>query len=270
MPDRDLMETTHSLVQELGPKWKKIVSALNDKGFRKDDGTPLTIDTVRKRYKRWLRESGTDPQPGQRQAPKEQPRQETTGPKPTDPRDESSEKSEHAGEAVIPVSELIDLFRGSIERRDAMLAEKVKSDSYARESEEYLRTIEARLEERLLKHLKEELLGVIQDAVDEELKNMLTPGGSFTRDLKSLIATLIDEKAKVHLVSLLGDIDISHDRPAGPGRGYKGKKVARFSATMDKDTYQRMKNLPGTFSSRLTSACLLYLSALESEREHTD
>ncbi len=271
MPENHLMERTDELVQTHGKKWKRIVSILTHEGFGREEGTPLTGDTIRKRYQRWLKNGGTLPQERDSQAPGKPvigsagaPESETTA-------KESSDKSIHTSDAVIPVSELLELFKGSLERRDQMLADKIKNDTYFHAAEERIVALEAHLEERLLKRLKEEVAEHVPDHVDEELKTMLGPGGSFQRDLKTLISTMIDEKSQRTLVSLLDGIDVSHERPPGPGRGHRGtRKTARFSATMDEETYERMKSLSGTFSSRLTAACQLYLRTLETKREHTE
>jgi hypothetical protein len=152
-----------------------------------------------------------------------------------------------------------------------MLAQKLENDTYYHEAEERIISLETRLEERLLKALKKEIGEIVTERVDEELKTMLTPGGSFHRDLRSLLSKQLEDKAQESLVGLLDSLDVSYERPPGPGRGHRGaKNTARFSATMEADVYERMKNLSGTFSSRLTAACQLYLRALEMKREHTE
>ena len=150
-----------------------------------------------------------------------------------------------------------------------MLAEKLKNDTYSGETENRIVSMEARLEEKLLNWLKEELVELVQDQVDQELKTMVSPGGGFERELKTLISKIIEEQGSDDLVSLMDGIEVSQKRPPGPGRGHKGKKTARFSATMDEETYKSMKALVGTFSGHLTAACQLYLRALDSKREHT-
>jgi hypothetical protein len=150
-----------------------------------------------------------------------------------------------------------------------MLAQKLQADDEKQYAEDRGGSMQARLEERLLKRLKEELVELVEDLVDRELRSMVTPGGSFERDLKPLVVKVIEDKGSGQFVSLLDEIDMSHEHRGGPGRGHKGEKMARFSATMNNDIYSRMKNLKGTFSSHLTAACRLYLRVLESKREHT-
>ena len=234
MPEHDLMERIGALVQEYGTTWKTLAEKLFAEGFTQDDGTPLTAEAIRKRYNRWMRQE--------------------TG---------------HSAEAMVPISELLELFKGTIERRDAMLAQKLKAEDEKEYAKDKIESVEARLEERLARRLKEELIELVEDRVDQELKNMVSSGGSFERDLKPLVLKLIEETATGQLVSLFSGIDVSHEHTGGPGRGHKGNRTARFSATMDGETYSRMKRLTGTFSSHLTAACKLYLRALESKREHT-
>ena len=150
-----------------------------------------------------------------------------------------------------------------------MLAHRLQGDNEKQDAEDRMSSVAARLEENLLGRLKEQLVELVEERVDQELKGMVTRGGSFERDLKLLVGKVIEEKASGQLVSLIEGIDVSHEHRGGPGRGHKGKRTARFSATMDGDTYSHMKDLGGTFSSHLSAACQLYLRALESKREHT-
>ena len=263
MPE-NLMERTVALVKEYGTKWTKIVTLLSEEGFKREDGSPLTVDTIRKRYKRLLK---------QREESKREPRRESRKekgaiehPEPSEAK-ESPDKIIHTTETTVPVGELLELFKGTLERRDQMLAEKLINNTYSQETENRIISMEARLEEKLLKSLKEELLELVQDQVDQELKTMVSPGGSFEREMRGLISKIIDEQDSDDLNSLLEGIEVSRKRPPGPGRGHKGGKTARFSATMDEETYERMKALTGTFSGHLTAACQLYLRALESKKK---
>src|SRR5208337_2662756 len=85
-----------------------------------------------------------------------------------------SGKTKHPAEAMVPVRELLDLFKGSLERRDAMLAQKLKADDEKQRREDRISSMEVRLEGRLLKGLKEELAELVQDLVDREVKSMVT------------------------------------------------------------------------------------------------
>ncbi len=269
MAGHDLMARINALVQEHGTKWKTLTEILRLEGFTQDDGTHLTVEAIRKRYNRWIRQSGAALQAKQRHSQKKEVHGETTDPEATSPLLESPHKTGHTSEAMVPVGELLELFKGSIERRDAMLAQKLKADDEKQYAEDRILALEARLEERLLTTLKQKLAELVSDLVDQELKSMVASGGSFGSDLKILVDKSIEEKFSTGLAGLLGEVDVSHEHRGGPGRGHKDKRTARFSATMDGETYSRMKDLGGTFSSRLTAACQLYLRALESKREHT-
>jgi hypothetical protein len=270
MTQNNLMERIDALVKEYGSKWKSIAEMLHSEGFTQRDGSPLTVDTLRKRYKRWI---GQPKATSNQEKP--QSREDTDTGTETVPEAKSQlikapRKTGHTAEAMVPVSELVDLFKESLERRDQMLAQRLKADDEKRSVQDGLSSIQKHLEEKLLKTLKEELNELAADVVDRELKMMVSPGGSFERDLKPLIVKLMDKKTSDQLVSLLDEIGTTHEHRGGPGRGHKGEKMARFSATMDTNTYTGMKNLQGTFSSHLTAACRLYLRALEAKREHTD
>ena len=269
MAKNNLLERIKVLVKEHGTRWKTLTEILHSEGFTQDDGTPLTVDTLRKRYKRWVEQSGVTPNTENRQAPEQGTIGKSTDPEATSPLVGLPHKTGHTAEAMVPVSELLELFKGTIERRDAMLAQKLQADDEKQYAEDRMASVEARLEERLIRRLKEELVELVEDLVDQELKSMVTPGGSFERDLKLMVGKVIEEKTSDQLVSLIGDIGLGHEHRGGPGRGHKGKRTARFSATMDGETYSHMKDLGGTFSSHLSAACQLYLRALESKREHT-
>ncbi|MGO9569302.1 MAG: hypothetical protein ACLP5H_17335 [Desulfomonilaceae bacterium] len=269
MAENNLMERTQALVKEHSAKWKRLTEILHSEGFTQDDGTPLTVDTLRKRYKRWVEQSGATTKTEELHSQESGARGGGAGPEMTAATAEPSDKTERSAEAMVPVSELLALFKGTLERRDAMLAQKLQADSEKQYAEVRMSTVEARLEEKLLRRLKEELVELVEDSVDQELKSMVTPGGSLERELKLLVGKVIDEKASGQLVSLIGEIGLGHEHRGGPGRSHKGKRTARFSATMDGETYSHMKDLGGTFSSHLTAACQVYLRALESKREHT-
>jgi hypothetical protein len=264
MAENNLMERTKALVEEHGTKWKMLTQILQSEGFRQDDHTPLTVDTLRKRYKRWMEESEE-----MRQTTVNDSTGKRDDPQATKPPARTPPKAAHTPEATVPVSELMELFKGTLERRDAMLAQKLQAENEKQYAEDRILAMEARLEERLTRRFKQEFIELVEDLVDRELKGMVTPGGSFERDLKLLVSKVIEEKASGQLVSLIGEIGLGHEHRGGPGRGHRGKRTERFSATMDGETYSLMKDLEGTFSSHLTAACQLYLRALESKIEHT-
>ncbi len=55
------MERIKVLVKEHGMRWRTLTEILHLEWFTQDAGTPLTVDTLRKRYKRWLEQSGVAP-----------------------------------------------------------------------------------------------------------------------------------------------------------------------------------------------------------------
>ncbi len=173
MPGHDLMERTNALVQEHGTKWKTLTEILHAEGFRQDDGTSLTVEAIRKRYNRWIRQSGATLQAEQQHSQKKEVHGEGTDPEATSPPLESPHKTRHTSEAMVPVGELLELFKGTIERRDAMLAQKLKAGDEKQYAEDRIVALEARLEERLLTTLKEQLVELVEDLVDQELKSMV-------------------------------------------------------------------------------------------------
>src|SRR5208283_2757955 len=106
-----------------------------------------------------------------------------------------------------------------------MLARKLKADDEKQYAEDRITSMEARLEEKLLKRLKEGLAELVEDLVDRELKVMVTPGGSFERDIKLLLNKAIEDRGSGQLAGLLNGIDISHQHRGGPGRGHTGKRM---------------------------------------------
>jgi hypothetical protein len=269
MPENKLMERIAALVQEHGTKWKTLTEILHAEGFTQDDGAPLAAEMVRQLYRRVTRKSETTSKMEKQQSLGKAFLGMVTDPEATSPPVASRHELGHTPEAMVPISQLLELFKGTIERRDAMLAQKLGAGDEKQCAEDRMVVLEARLEERLIRRLKEELIELVGDCVHQELRNMVTPDGRFESDLKTLVAKSIEEKFSGGLASLLDGIDVRHDHGGGPGRGHKDKRTARFSATMDEETYSRMKRLTGTFSSHLAAACKLYLRALESKREHT-
>ncbi len=269
MSEYDLMQRVEALVQEHGTKWKALTEILRGEGFTQDDGAPLSVQVVRGQYKRWRRGSeGAQKSEERRRLQKgvlgREPNAEETVALAV-----TRQASEHTAEAMVPVSKLLELFKGTIERRDAMLAQKLEAGDEKEYAEDRIATMEERIEERLVRRLKEELIKLTKEFVDQGFRSMVAPGGPFETDLKPMIVKLIKGEASGQLISLLDGIDISHEHRGGPGRGHKDARAARFSATMDVETYSRMKILGGTFSSHLTAACQLYLRAMESKRQHT-
>src|SRR5271157_4885218 len=165
MPGQKLMERTTALVQEHGTKWKTLIEILHAEGFTQDDGTSLTVEAIRKRYNRWMRQSGATRQAEQQHNRKKEVHGEAADPEATSPPLESPHKTGHTSEAMVPVGELLELFKGTIERRDAMLAQNLRATDQKQYAEDRIVALEARLEERLLTTLKEQLAELVADLV---------------------------------------------------------------------------------------------------------
>ena len=85
-------------------------------------------------------------------------------------------------------------------------------------------------------------------------------GSAFRESLKAIMTDIVEEKMSDYLASLLEGIEVK-ERIAGPGRGHKGSRVTKFSATIPSELYHEMKRIGGIFSSHLAAACELYLRA---------
>ena len=118
MAKNNLRERTQALVKEHGTKWKTLTELLRSEGFTQDDGTPLTVDTLRKRYKRWVEQSAATAKIEERHSQENGARGEGAGPEMTAAPAELSDKTERSAEAMVPVSQLLDLFKGTLERRE--------------------------------------------------------------------------------------------------------------------------------------------------------
>jgi len=101
----------------------------------------------------------------------------------------------------------------------------------------------------------------VQDRVEAELKSMLVPDGTFSKEL----SRLVDQRLKA-LFS--GSGPVAQTTQAGPGRGKRGKTHKKFSASLEESLFGRVKSLPGQFSGHLSSALEAYLSVVgENEPE---
>ena len=59
-----------------------------------------------------------------------------------------------------------------------MLAHRLQGDNEKQDAEDRMSSVAARLEENLLGRLKEQLVELVEERVDQELKGMVTRGGS--------------------------------------------------------------------------------------------
>ena len=181
-------------------------------------------------------------------------------------------------EDYISARETLSLIQESMERRDQMLLEQIKQNNTNTDYTVILE-MERRMEHQLTKMQErvEALEGRIAaldvaDSVDEALKDMIIPGGSFEKHVLGLVSKAIEQRVSGELGSLLNGIQIRREPKPGPGRGKKtDRKAARFSATIDADVYDGIKSLGGVLSQHIEAACELYLRAREgSKKPHTD
>ena len=80
---------------------------------------------------------------------------------------------------------------------------------------------------------------------------------------------IVEEQLTAQLGSLLGTIDFFPKSNTGPGQADTGRKSARLSATMRRETYDRIRALGGVLSNHFQAACELYLNALGGRKNDT-
>lgn len=239
MDKREFLERMIELVSKKGKKWSEIASTLEEEGYT-ESGKPLGSNTIRKRYARWEEKQGRPEKASLKQeiVDKEIQRAEPE-PAPVSP-EEQPEKS-----GMLSAREMFELLRESMERRDTMLSTQLQKAS----DKEYAAELESRLISRLETKIEETVearISAAREQMREELGNALS---------SSVAAGLED-----HLASLLKVIEV-RERSAGPGRGHKGSRMTKISATIPSEIYFEMKRLGGIFSSHLVAACELYLRA---------
>jgi hypothetical protein len=249
MSKPNLMERVDLLVGEHGKKWKDIISILEQEGYA-ESGQLLNTNTIRKRYDRWIKAEKKMLSPAEeakRHDEKAEPAKTQRPPLP---------KTDDKSDMMISAKEVLELLKGSMERRDSMLAEQLTKEH----DKEYDAAREQRVEERLTEKTRAMVEALVPDKVSGALEELLAEGGSFQRDIEDRLSSLIQEKLSDSLSSLLGGIEIK-EKSAGPGRGHKGSTVTKFSATIPEELYDAMKGMGGMFSSHLAAACELYLRA---------
>ena len=122
MAKPNLMERVDILVGEHGKKWKEIVSILEQEGYA-ESGQPLNTNTIRKRYDRWIKAEKKMLPPAEeakRHAEKVEP-VKTLRPPLASPDNKSN--------TMVSAKEVLELLKGSIERRDNILATQFSKGS---------------------------------------------------------------------------------------------------------------------------------------------
>jgi hypothetical protein len=251
MAKSDLMERVDILVGEHGKKWKEIVSILEQEGYA-ESGQPLNTNTIRKRYDRWIKaEKKMLPPAEEAKVYAERKLAEKKERPPVPMTNDNSDM-------MVSAKEVLELLKGSIERRDSMLAEQLTKEH----DKEYDTEREQRMEERLTEKTRALVDTLVPEKVNTALQELLEEGGSFQRDIEVMVSHLVEAKVSDGLSALLSGIEIK-ERSAGPGRGHKGSSVTKFSATIPVEIYEAMKDMGGIFSSHLAAACQLYLRACQ-------
>ena len=87
--------------------------------------------------------------------------------------------------------------------------------------------------------------------------------------MRVFVSGIVEEQLTAQLGSLLGTIDFFPKSNTGPGQADTGRKSARLSATMRRETYDRIRALGGVLSNHFQAACELYLNALGGRKNDT-
>jgi hypothetical protein len=87
--------------------------------------------------------------------------------------------------------------------------------------------------------------------------------------MRVFVSGIVEEQLTKQLGSLLGTIDFFPKSKTGPGQADTGRKSARLSATMRRETYDRIRALGGVNSKHIQAACELYLKALGGRKNDT-
>lgn len=291
-----LFSRLHELRSQQGKGWKEISRILEQEGYE-ENGKTLSDNALRKRYAKWNKSEtrGTSPVASDRESKQEpegsdfdqlQKGQVEGYGKQFEERaalPATSENSIASGITILVAlnNQLLEEMQQShriIERLEKRLEEQEDRDSTtdaeqpvtSRDLLELLREFGRSQRMRFIEEGKEydisreevrELIEEsIQDQVDAELKAMLSPEGSFSKGL----ATLVDHRLK----TLFTASELVAETPqAGPGRGRKGKTHKKFSASLEESLFNRVKSLPGQFSGHLANALSTYLSVMEKKKE---
>jgi hypothetical protein len=250
-----------------GPKWSQMARMLEEEGFV-EDGKPLTANALRKRFDKDSVLRGVLDDYRQ-----EKPQREETARSPIQrpglpvTRVKRNKIADRTTDTAVTAKEMLALLQGSMQRRDEMLLEQIRQShtisdtTIIRQIEEEVKLMEVRLNA-----IEERLEILVEDKVEENLKSMVTPGGSFERDLESLVTRVIEKKLSGESGSILSAIPLS---PGQGGARWEGEgKMARFSATMPQHLFDALKaiNTESSFSARIAAAVDLYLRAMAAQR----
>lgn len=276
----DLMGRAAELFQDFnGPKWSEIAKTLKTEGFM-EEGKPLSSNAIRKRFQKdpVLRILLEDYRQGKLQprqisalrVPKEHLEKKTVLSQSLGRMDRDN-TVDHTLDETVTAKSLLDLLQGSMQRRDEILIEQIRTSNtmgdtrILREIEEKMKLMETRISE-----LDDRLTILVEDKVEEILRTIVNPGGSFARDLEPLVVKIIEEKISGEVGTLLSAVPMTPGQ--GPGRSEGEGKMARFSATMPQHLYDQLKTIEGdaSFSSRLATAVDFYLRALAAQKGNTE
>ena len=259
------------LVREHGRSWTTIAKKMEEKEgriYRADDGKPFTANALRKKFDNYLKyhpELYREAQElGLTTDAKPQARPRTVSP-PAPPESTTAVLPE---DSTVSAREVLTLLKGSVERRDAMLAEKIRHENIPQYDPSMMTDMQDRLEAKLIESVQRTVEDVVGRRIDEALSAILSPGGAFEEHLTNRINAVIDQRLSGEVGSML---DFLSSSSAGAERGAGAEKMARFSATMPRHLYDAMKAIDddSSFSSRLAAACELFLRVREAQADNT-
>lgn len=284
----DLMGRAAEIFQEFGgPRWSEIAKELEGEGYL-EDGKPLTSNALRKRFQKnpVLRRLLEDSRQG-----KLQPKDISVLAVPKEVLENQSPQSlgrvkrditkDHTKDTTVTAKEVLALLQSSMQRRDEILIEQIRKSTTGSDMGVLLQ-IEDRMVTKMneeWKRIEDELEQVearlemlVEHRVEENLQSLVTPGGSFAKDLENIIDQILDRKLSGQAETLFSALTLAPGQPGGPGRWEGEGKMARFSATMPQRLYDRMKAIEGdaSFSARIAAACDVYLRALAARESNTE
>jgi len=279
----DLMDRAAQLFQELGgPRWSEIAVTLQKEGFL-EDGKSLSSNALRKRFQKdpVLRKLLEDSRKGKPQRAKTPAPREAQVKRPGPPvtRPKRDNTKDHTPDEIVTAKQVLSLLQGTMQRRDEMLLEQIRKSNTG---PDYLviREIEDKMVNKMneeWKRLEDELEQIearleilVEDKVEENLKSMVTPEGSFGKDLEAVMTKILDKRFSGEAGTLLSALPMTTGQ--APGKWEGEGKMARFSATMPQHLYDAMKGLKdeASFSARIAAACDVYLRVLASQKGNTE
>jgi hypothetical protein len=294
MDKSPLFSRLHELRAHQGKGWKEIANILEEEGYE-ENGKALTDNALRKRY---AKRNKTDTQGTSPVASEPEPKQEG-GEFDLDwlqkgRMDSELKRFEEA--AALPAApenaiatgiaslvslnnrllEQIQQFHRILERLEKRFDEQEQKKPHtgmdmeepvtSRDLFELLkefgrmRFIEENKEYEMSREEVQQLIEEsVEEKVESELRAMLSPEGSFSREL----GHLVDHRLKT--LFTVGE-PVADTPQAGPGRGKRGRTHKKFSASLEKDLFDRVKSLPGKFSGHLANALSTYVSLMEEKQ----